>query len=72
LAVELKTPRACQRLQPQCVQAGGEIGALLFKNSKALTIALGVAFRGTDAIRLFPGVIDLQSQNGKAVDDQAG
>ena len=50
----------------------GEIGALLLKNGEAAAIALGVSGRASRAVGFFAGVIDLQRQDRKPVDDQAG
>ena len=42
LAIELESAGAGERFGPECIQAGGEIGALFFEHGEAGAIAVGV------------------------------
>ena len=72
LAIELESPRARQRIAPQRVEALGKIKSLFLENGESGAIAFRMAGRSFLPLRLFPRVINLERQNRKPVDDQAG
>ncbi len=71
LAVKFEAPGAGQSLAPQHVEAAGKVGALLGEDGEALAVAFTVLQRSIAPFGLFTGVIDLQREDGKPVDDQA-
>ena len=72
LAVEAEAAGAGEDLGPEAVEALGEVETLLVEDGEALHIALVMSVGGVRAVRFFRGVVDLQREDGEAVDDEAG
>ncbi len=71
LAIDFEALLSSEDAGPECVKTGGEVGALGFKQGKALAIAVRVALGGIGPFYLFPRVIDFQRQDGEAVEHKA-
>ncbi len=71
LAVNFEATGALERLPPELVKAGGQVGALLFKDCEAFAVAFGVAGRRIGALGFFAGVVDLEREDGEPVNDHA-
>jgi hypothetical protein len=72
LAIDLEAPFAGEDLVPKLVEAIREVAALLFEDHEAVMVAEAVGVGGGLALGLFAGVVDLQGEDGEAVDDEAG
>ena len=71
LAVELEAARAGEDFAPENIKAVGEIRALVLEDSEPGAVSFNVFERGVGAFGLFAGVVNLQSQDGEAIDDEA-
>jgi len=72
LSVELKAAMACEDLLPELVEAGGEVVALLAQQVETGEVALAMGLGGGGAMGLLGGVVDLEREDGEAVEDEAG
>ena len=72
LAVELEAAMACEDLLPELVEAGGEVVALLAQQVETGEVALAMGLGGGGAMGLLGGVVDLEREDGEAVEDEAG
>ena len=72
LAVEAEAAGSGEDLGPETVEALGEVETLLVKNGEALAVALVMSFGGVLAVGFLGGVVDLEREDGQAVDDQPG
>ena len=70
MAIELETAVAGEDVGPEGVETGGEIGTLFVQDLEAGLVAVLVF--GGGAVKLLSGVEDLESEDGKAVNDEAG
>ena len=71
LAVKLEAALAGEDLGPEAVEAVGQVAALLFEDRETTLIAEAVVVSGAFAQGLFAGVVDLQGEDGEAVNDEA-
>ena len=72
LAVEFEAAFAGEDVGPERIEAGGQVAALLFEQGQAAEVFLAVGLGGGGAVGLLGGVVDLEGQDGEAVDDEAG
>src|SRR5208283_621680 len=72
LAVELEAAAAREDLLPELVEAGGEVRALLAEQVEACEVALAMGLGGGGAAGLLGGVVELEREDGEAVEDEAG
>lgn len=72
LEVEPEAAFACDRLLPEAVETAGEIVALIYENLVAFAVAFGVASGCVGPRDFFGSMENLQRQDRKAVDDEAG
>ena len=70
LPVKLEASSACQCVVPQSIEALGQVGALFDEDGEPDAIALDVAGKRIRPLSLFAGVVDLERQNGKPIDDE--
>ncbi len=71
LAIELKTAFAGKDLPPKRIETVCKIHALLFKNGKAVFIAMAMSVGGGFTLGLLTRVVNLQRKNGQTVNDEA-
>jgi hypothetical protein len=72
LAVELEAAAAGKGLLPELVEAGGEVVALLAQQVETGKVALAMGLGGGGAMGLLGGVVELEGEDGEAVEDEAG
>lgn len=72
LAVDFEAALAGEDLLPEVVEAEDEVFALFGEEGQAFAIAFAMAGGRFRAVDLLLGVVDLQRQDGKAVDHESG
>ncbi len=72
LAVEAESALAGEDLGPEFVETLGEVGALRGQDGEAGLVALVMLVAGGGAMDFLGGVVDLQREDGEAVDDETG
>jgi hypothetical protein len=72
LAVELESATACEDLLPERVETSSEVVALLPEQEEACEVALAMGLGGVGAAGLFGSVVELEREDGEAVEDEAG
>jgi len=72
LAVDFEAAGAGEDVGPELVEAGNEVVALFGEEGEAFAVALAMAVGSFGAGGLFVGVVELESEDGEAVDHEAG
>ncbi len=72
LTVEAEAALAGQDLRPELVEALRKVRALLRKDDQAIFITVMVFVGSGRTMYLFVGMVDLQRENGEAIDDESG
>lgn len=72
LAVEFEAAGAGEDLGPELVEAADEIVALVGEKRQALPVALAMAFGDFGAGDFFARVVELEGEDGEAIDDESG
>ena len=72
LAIEFEAPFALKDLVPKLFETTGEVGPLLFEQEEPLRVPQTVSVGSCRPPGLFPCVIDLEREDGEAVEDEVG
>ena len=72
LAIKFEATAAGVYVSPEGIETGGEVGALLGKKGEAIAVFFAVGFVSGGALGFFGGVVELEGEDGEAVDDEAG